>query len=114
MKRFSLKDTPKSPVSHNPLIMKRVLFKNGTVPGLMHLSHITLPKGSDAVKHVHENTSEVFYCFSGKVIFIVNNKEETLGPGQCLVVEPGEAHSIKDVPEEAEMLYFMNKPEDPR
>ena len=109
MRRFSLKDTPESPVSHNPDIMKRVLCEKGTVPGLMHLSHIVLPKGSGAVEHSHEKTSEVFYCTRGRVIFIVNGNVEPLGPGQCLVVEPGELHSIEDVPEEAGMLYFMNE-----
>ena len=112
MKRFSTEETPESPVSHNPGIMKRVLFHKGTVPGLIHLSHVVVPKGSDAFEHTHDDISEVFYCIRGRIIFTVNGKEETLGPGQCMVVEPGEPHSIKDVPEEAEMVYFMNEPAD--
>ena len=111
MKVFSLDETAESPVNHNPEIMKRVLFHRGTVPGLIHLSHVVLPKGSDAVEHSHEGISEVFYCIRGKVIFTVNGQEQPLGPGQCLVVEPHEPHSIKDVTEEAELLYFMNDPE---
>ncbi len=111
MKRYSLETTPEAQVRHNPELKKRVLFHKGVVPGLMHLSHLVLPKGSDAFEHVHDNFSEVFYCIRGRIIFIVNGKEEPLGPGECMVVEPGEPHSIKDVPEEAEMVYFMNEPE---
>jgi quercetin dioxygenase-like cupin family protein len=108
MKRYSLNETPESPVSHNPEIKKRVLFHKGTVPGLVHLSQVILPKGSDAIEHSHEHVFEVFYCIRGKIIFTVNGVDEPLGAGQCLVVEPDELHSIKDVPEEAEMIYFMN------
>ena len=111
MKRYSLKTTPETAVSHNPRLKKRVLFNKDVVPGLLHLSRALLPKGSNAFKHIHDNISEVFYCIRGKVIFVVNNKEEPLSAGQCLVVEPGEPHSIKDVPEEAEILDFMNEPE---
>ncbi len=112
MKRYSLETTPYEQISHNPKLKKRVLFHKGVVPGLTHLSQIVLPKGANAIEHVHDNTSEVFYCIRGRVIFVVNGKEEPLGAGECLVVDPGEPHSIKDVTEEAEMVYFMNEPKD--
>ncbi|KKL85742.1 hypothetical protein LCGC14_1951700 [marine sediment metagenome] len=111
MKRYSLETTPYEQISHNPKLKKRVLFHKGVVPGLMHLSQVVLPKGSDAVEHTHDINSEVFYCLRGRIIFVVNGEEQPLGPGECMVVEPGEPHSIKDVPEEAEMVYFMNEPE---
>ncbi len=111
MKRYSIKTTPETPVSHNTGLKKHVLFSNETVPGLLHLSHLVLPKGSTAREHTHEKSSEVFYCLRGEIHFIVNKSEEVLGAGECLVVEPGETHSIKDVTHEAEMVYFMNEPE---
>jgi quercetin dioxygenase-like cupin family protein len=113
MKRFSLKDTPASPVSHDPSLEKRVLFGEGTVNGLKHLSHIVLKAGSRAVEHAHAGNSEVFYVIRGTVTFKVNGNEETLEAGECMVVEPGEKHSIEEVSDGAEMLYLMNEPEGP-
>ena len=108
MKRYSLQDTPVSPVSHDATLKKKVIIPPGTLQGVKYLSHIVLKEGSTAVEHLHAGTNEVFYCIRGRVVFTVNRTEEPLGAGECLVVEPGEPHSIKDVTEECELLYFMS------
>jgi quercetin dioxygenase-like cupin family protein len=107
MKRFTVATAEPATVSHNPELIKKVLAGKGAIAGLLHLSHIVLPKGSTAVEHSHPDTQEVFYCIRGLVRFSVNGSEEALGAGECLVVEQGERHSILDVPDEAEMVYFM-------
>ena len=108
MKRFSLSETPYAPVSHDPGLKKKVLIASGTLTGIKHLSHIVLKEGQTAVEHAHAGVSEVFYCIRGRVVFTVNGLEQHLRPGECLVVEPGQQHSIADVPEECEMLYLMS------
>lgn len=107
MKLFSLSDTPYMPISHDPALKKQVLVPDNVLPGIWHISHINLPAGSKVAKHEHQDASEVFYCIKGTVNFRINEKDIDLGSGQCLVVEPGEPHSIEDTPAETELVYFM-------
>ena len=107
MKLFSLRDTPYTPISHDPALKKQILVPDKVLPGIWHISHIILPTGSRVVKHEHRDASEVFYCIKGNVKFRINGKAIALMGGQCLVVEPGEPHSIEDTPAETELVYFM-------
>jgi quercetin dioxygenase-like cupin family protein len=107
MKHYSLDTTPLSGLSHDPTLKKQVLMPPGEMDSPVHISHIVLPAGSTAIEHTHEDKNEIFYGIRGLVVFKVNGKEMPLGPGELVVVEPGEHHSIVDVPEEAEMLYLM-------
>ncbi|MFC1769743.1 cupin domain-containing protein [Nitrospirota bacterium] len=107
MKRYSLDTTPFTGVSHDPSLKKQVLMPPGELDSPVHISHIILPPGATAIEHSHKDKNEIFYGIRGLIIFTVNGKEEPLRPGELVVVEPGESHSIKDVPEESEMLYLM-------
>jgi len=107
MKLFSLEEIPFEPVSHDPNLRKRVLLREGVLPGIRSVSHIVLAPGSRVGEHAHPEGSEVFYCIRGKVLFRTRGKVIALGPGQFLVVEPGEAHSIDDAQEESELFYFF-------
>ncbi len=103
MKITRLSDTPLEPVSHDPQLKKRVLLED--VGGLRRLSHIVLPAGSRASLHSHRDLYEVFYIVRGRIVFVIDGKECELTHGTVLAVEPGEAHEIKNVPEECEMVY---------
>jgi mannose-6-phosphate isomerase-like protein (cupin superfamily) len=107
MKLFSLSDTPYASVIHDPNLKKRILVPDNVLSCIRHISHIILPKGSKASLHKHLDTSEVFYCIRGTVIFSIKGTDTKLQEGQCLIVEPGEHHSIEDTPEETELVYFM-------
>jgi mannose-6-phosphate isomerase-like protein (cupin superfamily) len=107
MKLFSLSETPYTPISHDPALKKQVLVPKNVLRSIWHISHIILSAGSRVSVHEHRDSSEVFYCIKGNVKFMINGKEIDLGSGQCLVVEPGEPHSIEVTPKETELVYFM-------
>jgi len=45
-----------------------------------------------AGEHVHDNCSEHFEVLEGRITFVVNGEERTLGPGEQLTVPPGTWH----------------------
>jgi len=109
MKLYDLDKTPETPVSHEPRLKKKVLVPEG-IGCVRHISNIVLKKGDHVASHAHETATEVFYCTRGTVEFSVNGKSAAMKNGTCLVVEPGEAHAIVAVGEEAELIYMMVVP----
>lgn len=105
MQLFSLDRSPLEPVSHDPGLKKRVLIHN-TLPHIKHISHIILQQGDMASEHVHIDTYEVFYCIRGNAEFLIKGEYVTIRKGDLLFVEPGEFHSITEIKEETELLYF--------
>ncbi len=105
MKLFSLKKTPYEPVSHDPLLKKKVLVKN-ILPLISTISHIMLKPGNIVTEHTHYNFFEVFYCISGKSIFSVKGKRISVEKGDLLFVEPHEPHAIIEVLKKTELLYL--------
>lgn len=107
MKFTSIEEAPLIPVSHDPQLKKRVLVGEGYIPHIRAISHIEMNPGDTAVSHKHDDAYEVFFGLGGKVDFVVNEKDVPLTEGTCLVVEPGEVHSIKDAAKGSRMLYFL-------
>ena len=105
MKLFSLHDTPFEPISHDPQLKKKVLTRN-TLPYIKHISHAILPPGSAVSEHSHVDGAEVFYCIRGKAAFFINGETAIIMKGHLLIIEPGELHSIGEILEETELLYF--------
>jgi quercetin dioxygenase-like cupin family protein len=109
MKFVSLKDAEVKPVSHDPNLMKKVLLGPGELPHIGAVSHIVLNPGDRASAHSHADAHEVFWGIKGAITFRIEGKDVRLLPDACLVVEPGEEHSVEGAEEGSEMLYFLLK-----
>jgi len=105
MKFFSLQDIPYEPVSHDPVLKKKVLARD-PLPFIKHINHIILQPGDSASEHVHSDYVEVFYCIRGDAEFSIKGKILPVRKGNLLFVEPGEVHAIQKVNEETELLYL--------
>ena len=81
-------------VSHAPGITKYVMVKNGEVPHLTNFSTAILHAGDSIPSHIHPDMYEVFYLQAGAAEFTVCGSTFLLEVGDCLVVGPGEEHSI--------------------
>lgn len=55
---------------------------------------VTIPNNTETVPHAHENLEELFIALS-PLSMIVNEIQYDLVPGDLLIVEPNEFHSIK-------------------
>ncbi len=106
MRRSDLKAAKLVPIRHNPALLKKVLI-DGPVSCVKHLSHAVFSPGDTAVEHSHDDAFEVFYCVKGDLVFKVKGEEVLLRGGSCLVVEPGETHSIETVVSETELLFML-------
>jgi mannose-6-phosphate isomerase-like protein (cupin superfamily) len=62
------------------------------------LNILEIKKGNTFGGHYHKEKEELFYVVFGKVEFIIENDKgtftETLGKGDCLLVEPYDKHTI--------------------
>ncbi|MEW6003315.1 MAG: cupin domain-containing protein [Nitrospirota bacterium] len=105
MKLFSLNETPYEPVSHNPELKKKVLARD-ELHCVRNISHIILQPGNSVSEHSHSDFVEVFYCIRGKALFLVKGETVSVKKGHLLFIEPGEPHSIPEIIEETEFLYF--------
>lgn len=106
MRRSDLKTAKLTPIRHNPALLKKVLIDE-PVSCVKHLSHAVFRPGDTAYAHSHDSAFEVFYCVRGNLVFKVKGEEVLLREGSCLVVEPGETHSIETVVSETELLFML-------
>jgi len=106
MKHYTLAESPGVPVSHDPSLIKKLLVRDGVLPGIRGLSHIVLSADLSVETHIHDKVYEVFYCIGGRAVAVVGNNRLTLEAGHCLIVEPGEPHSFENISEDTELLYF--------
>lgn len=109
MKISRLDELPFAPVSHDPELKKKVLVNPGIIPHLIAMSHARFMKGQNASAHKHVDAFEVFYGISGRFDFAVENKTVPLTKNTCLIVEPGEVHSLVTAENNSEMIYFLLK-----
>ena len=94
-------------VSHAQGITKYVMVKNGEIPHLTNFSTAILHTGDSVPPHVHPDMCEVFYLQAGAAEFTVRGSRFPLKVGDCLVVEPGEEHSIENpYMEDLSLVYF--------
>jgi quercetin dioxygenase-like cupin family protein len=96
MKIISLADLPSEGVSHNPEIRKQVLLRRGDVPHLTNLSQARLAPGQSVRSHTHADLYEIFNVLSGTGTTTIDGLEHRIETGDCLLVEPGEAHTISN------------------
>ncbi|MGH2690363.1 MAG: cupin domain-containing protein [Actinomycetota bacterium] len=88
--------TAEEPVSHNPLVTKRVLLRKGEVANLTQVAEATFPPGELAASHTHPDMHELFLCRSGEGRIVVEGTTHALAPGTFVACRPGESHEIRN------------------
>jgi quercetin dioxygenase-like cupin family protein len=84
------------PVSHNPELSKNLILANGVVPKLTNFSTVRIAPGKSVAPHSHRDMYEIFWVSEGAANALVASRLLVLTAGDCLVVEPGEDHQIKN------------------
>ena len=108
MKRRELNTIDQEPVSHNPRIRKQVLLGHDAMPGLIQLAQARVPPGETASGHRHADLHEVFTVIAGEGEMQVDDRLESLTPGTCILVEPGEWHEIRNCGNEELVLQYFS------
>lgn len=95
------------PVSHDPSLSKRVIVPGGVIPSLSNFAIATFTPNTPISGHRHTDLSEVFYIAEGAAVFVVDGRRIVAAVGDCLVVEPGEKHSlVSGADGDLVLLYF--------
>lgn len=94
MKKVSLASLVGEPVSHDKSITKHVFLRKGDVPHLTNFSRAVLRPGQAVSEHAHDGMVEIFFVVSGSGMLRVDGATLSLAAGDCVVVEPGERHSL--------------------
>jgi quercetin dioxygenase-like cupin family protein len=107
MKRLELGALPDVPIAHHPDIRKRVLLASGDVPHVAQLARARLEPGQVAAGHAHGGMWEIFVVEQGEGVMRVDGVSQTLAPGTCVVVEPGEVHELEAVGARTLVLLYF-------
>ena len=94
-------------------IIPRLLQKEG-----WHLAEAGLPiqvgvkfgASPFGKRHLHKTMTEYFLLLEGELRLWVNEETMAMKKGDLLVVEPGEAHEIRDCSPDALLLLLMPPP----
>lgn len=106
MKLIDLKDIPLVPVSHDPQILKQVIIDTGVIPKLNKFSKAIIRKGQTVSSHRHDNMYEILFFLTGRGELSVDGNKVEVSSNQCIIIEPGEVHSIPKVVDDIELVYF--------
>jgi quercetin dioxygenase-like cupin family protein len=105
-------DTSPRPVFWNPVTKERavVLTDPRTHPDGVLVAHLSVaPGGRVAAAHYHPGPEERFVILRGRVGFMVDGRETTLGPGESAHIAPGVVHDWWQVgDEEAQALVEVS------
>ncbi|MEM7793450.1 MAG: cupin domain-containing protein [Cyanobacteria bacterium P01_C01_bin.118] len=107
MKRVSLSELADQGVSHNAAIRKKVMLQPGDIPHLTNFSQATFVPGQVANAHSHSDMYEVFFVSAGNGTMRVNEVDQELTPGVCILVEPGDLHEVVNTGEEPLVLTYF-------
>ncbi len=77
-------------------VVKARRFSDGDVK----LMRLTLEKGCSIGLHRHENNCEALYVLSGRANFMLDGREEEVGPGCCHYCPKGSQHTVKNIYDE--------------
>lgn len=107
MKISSLYSLESQPNSHNLKISKKVLIQKGQVPHLTNLTQAVFPANELANEHTHQDMYEIFFVEKGTGEVKINGKIIQVQAGDCITVEPGDAHEIKNSSSENLTITYM-------
>lgn len=103
MKVIRGSDLEFTPASHedpnDPGCLKRVLAtKADLLDGRVQMVNWSkLPAGKSFQRHYHEDMQEVFVLIDGEVTMQVQGQQVRLAGGDCIVIQPREAHEMTNI-----------------
>jgi quercetin dioxygenase-like cupin family protein len=73
---------------------------------------VVIPPKSAIQDHYHKTSREFYYVMAGESTLVVNGKPARLRPGDMLLTEPGDVHSLQNEgSEDFKLLVFKTNAE---
>jgi mannose-6-phosphate isomerase-like protein (cupin superfamily) len=58
------------------------------------LAEATIPVGETVIEHYHKITEEFYYILDGTGLMEIEGEEREVGPGDTVIIVPGQRHKI--------------------
>jgi mannose-6-phosphate isomerase-like protein (cupin superfamily) len=58
------------------------------------LAEATIPVGETVIEHYHKITEEFYYILDGTGLMKIEGEEREVGPGDTVIIAPGQRHKI--------------------
>ena len=102
-----LKDEPLSHGANLP-VRKKVIVKNGVVPGITQVAISTFTKKVSMKPHAHNHPTmwELYYVLEGEAIYKIGLTSYRVKPGDFLVIPPQTHHYQKITKAPHKILYW--------
>lgn len=77
----------------------------------LSIADIIIPAGVSVKPHYHEVIEEIYYVIAGSGMMSVDGRTRRIGPGDAVVILPGERHSVaNDTDSELRLIVTCNPP----
>ena len=72
----------------------------------------TFPPGGETIVHAHDQGDELFYVVSGRGRARLGDRFEIVGPGDAILISPGQTHQVSNpFEDDLKVVFFMATPE---
>jgi mannose-6-phosphate isomerase-like protein (cupin superfamily) len=89
-------DLADEPVSHNPMVRKKVWLRKGESENITQISRATLPPGEACATHSHSDMWEFFLVESGEISFKIDGRLILARMGDSILIRPHESHELRN------------------
>ncbi|MGJ3244069.1 MAG: cupin domain-containing protein [Opitutales bacterium] len=98
-------------VAPDDAIAQELCGHNGLKAEAQSMARIIIPPGVTVEEHHHIKAEEVYYIASGRGRMFLDGETREMGPGDAVVIRPGQRHSITNLLEEnLEMVVTCSPP----
>jgi mannose-6-phosphate isomerase-like protein (cupin superfamily) len=75
-------------------VARQLFAPNNSRCTTMSLAEIKIPAGVAVREHFHKEREEIYHIVAGTGLMILDGRSAPVGPGDSIVIHPGERHKI--------------------
>ena len=75
-------------------IIRELAASRNSAARKQSLAEATIPVGGTVTEHFHRSTEEFYYILSGTGLMNIEGEEREVGPGDTVIIVPGQRHKI--------------------
>jgi mannose-6-phosphate isomerase-like protein (cupin superfamily) len=87
----------KTTFAHNSVKRKQLVKPGDLKSRIQTVNYAWLEAGESFEAHKHDDCEEIFFIIEGGGEFKVDNNKFIVGPNDCIIIEKGEVHSLKNL-----------------
>jgi mannose-6-phosphate isomerase-like protein (cupin superfamily) len=81
-------------VAQDKAIVRELVSPRKSLIKNQSIAEVRIPSGESVLEHFHKATEEVYYILSGQGEMYLESEAETVGPGDAVIILPGQRHKI--------------------